>query len=57
MRFIDTSYSEFYLLKLWFSFLGSKLASLTDVVGRGEAVKASRLGGCGAGREGVNVET
>lgn len=35
MRFIDTSYSEFYFLKLWLSFLGSKLASLTDAAGGG----------------------
>lgn len=57
MRFTDTSNSELSLLKLWFSFLGSKLASLTDVVGRGEAVKASSLEVGVTGREGANVAT
>lgn len=52
MRFIDTFIFEFYL-KLWLSFLGSGLASLTDVVGRGEAVKAFQFGAGGVREERV----
>lgn len=60
MRFIDAPYSEFYPLKRWFSFPGSKPASLTDVGGHGEAVKAASSPAAiylGWGGEGVYVAT